>query len=249
MRDRNPTQRPPSVRSSPWACLPLLGALAGAACAPSSVSTARSPNPMTSPVPTTSAATTATAPSDRAALLESKSRSLIGAAAKGDFDLASRDFDDQVKQGLPPSAFAATWKGIEAQVGTLTSITSVAFTNDAEHPYDDVLCAFERASLLVRVAFDADGRIAGLHFRPARPPGPPRRTRSPTRSTSGRSRSERSTRSPASSRFRAGQRRLPSSSSSTAPAPTTPTRRSAAPRCSRTWRGGSRVAASPFSAT
>jgi dienelactone hydrolase len=94
---------------------------------------------------------------------------LIGAAAKGDFDLASRDFDDQVKQGLPPSAFAATWKGIEAQVGTLTSITSVAFTNDAEHPYDDVLCAFERASLLVRVAFDADGRIAGLHFRPAPP--------------------------------------------------------------------------------
>ena len=165
MCDRRSTRRPPSaLRLVLGALAPLLAAACAgpsqATLAPSAVPSHSAPAAPATPVGPT-------ASEDRGALLEARTRNLILAASKGDFALASRDFGDEVKKAMPPSAFATAWATVEKQVGKLQTIGSVALKKTGAFWTDDATCAFEHASLIVAVTYDDENRIGGLHFAPA----------------------------------------------------------------------------------
>jgi dienelactone hydrolase len=116
--------------------------------------------PLSKPAPDASRST-------RAALLESKTRSLILAASNGDFNLASQDFDETMKRALKPSALSTTWNAVQKQAGKLQAIVSVAPSKSGGHLSDEATCAFEHANLIVRVTYNDDDTIGGLHILPA----------------------------------------------------------------------------------
>jgi len=104
--------------------------------------------------------------------LQETARSVVEALDAGRVNEVSARFDERMGQALPPERLAAVWKQVTAQVGPLQRIGSVTVQKQGGLSVVNVACAFEKAPLLVQLSFDAQGRIAGLYFRPAPPPTP-----------------------------------------------------------------------------
>jgi hypothetical protein len=98
--------------------------------------------------------------------LEAKTRDLLTAAARGDFDAASRDFGDVMNQALPTAKFAATWKALEDKVGHWQSIEGLEL--EPEHGVWSMVATsrFERDRLRVKVVYDVRNQVVGLFFLP-----------------------------------------------------------------------------------
>jgi len=97
-----------------------------------------------------------------------RAREVLAAIAAKDFSKIEQQFDDKVKAALPPGRLEALWTGLQIQLG--------AFKQCAGEPrvrtIDDkrmviTACDFERAKADAQFAFDTQGRISGLAFRPA----------------------------------------------------------------------------------
>ena len=184
-----------------------------------------------------------------------RAREVLAAIAAKDFSKVEQQFDEKVKAALPPGRLEALWTGLQIQLG--------AFKQCAGEPrvrtIDDkrmviTACDFERAKADAQFAFDTQGRISGLAFRPAAaapvpytlPSCTPTRRRIPRPTPrlnldSGRC-PPRSPCQPAPDRFRP-------SCSCTARARTTATRRSVRTSRSRTWPWDSPLAAWPCCAS
>lgn len=102
--------------------------------------------------------------------IEAKTRGLLAAAAAGDFDRASRDFGDVMKQALPPARYAETWRALDAKVGKLQSVDGVQLEQERGLWVSLADARFERDRLLVKVVYDARHQVVGLFFLPPRVP-------------------------------------------------------------------------------
>lgn len=96
---------------------------------------------------------------------ESRAKSLLDAAQKGDFATASRDFDAKMRGGLPPEKFKEIWTSL-SQFGTLQA-------RGQSHPgkgegYFIVMTPliFSKATLVSQIACGSDGLIAGFNVKP-----------------------------------------------------------------------------------
>jgi hypothetical protein len=96
---------------------------------------------------------------------ESRAKSLLDAAQKGDFATASRDFDAKMRGALPPDKFKEIWNSL-SQFGTLQA-------RGQSHPgkgegYFIVMTPliFAKATLVSQVACGSDGLIAGFNVKP-----------------------------------------------------------------------------------
>lgn len=110
--------------------------------------------------------------------LTAKARALLAAMEKGDYALATRDFDAAMLKAMPADKLEALWtKQLPAQVGAFRQQGPAR--REQLQGYEIVLitCSFEKVAMLdARVVFDKDGEIAGLQFVPPAPPaeyGPP----------------------------------------------------------------------------
>ncbi len=91
---------------------------------------------------------------------------LINNLAKGEFQAATRDFDETMKKAAPPEFLQKVWEALQAQAGKFLEIKgSRAETTTAYH-FVFIFCLFEKQTLDARVVFDKAGRIAGLNFVP-----------------------------------------------------------------------------------
>jgi dienelactone hydrolase len=99
--------------------------------------------------------------------LEKKARTLVEQLSHGDFKTPQSSFSAQMVKALPEDKLGAAWKQVSDSAGALKSVG--AATASSDHGYEIVTLAasFERAALDVRVVFDAEGKIAGLNFKPA----------------------------------------------------------------------------------
>jgi len=100
-----------------------------------------------------------------------KARGLLEALAKGDFKLATQDFDETMLKVFGPENIELMWKTqLPAQVGAFKK--QIASRREQLQGYEIVLvtCEFEKMSLDARVVFDKAGKIAGLGFVPTAPP-------------------------------------------------------------------------------
>jgi uncharacterized protein len=120
------------------------------------------------------AASAAFAVQDQAAAedaLTAKARAFLFALEKGDYPLATRDFDATMLKVFGPDKIEAMWaKQLPAQVGAFKQQGPAR--REQLQGYEIVLitCSFEKALLDARVVFDKEGKIAGLNFVPPAPP-------------------------------------------------------------------------------
>jgi dienelactone hydrolase len=98
--------------------------------------------------------------------IEAKTRSLIAAAASGDFDLASRDFGDVMKEKLPPPKLGETWNALQQKVGKWRAVENVELKPEQGVWVSVATSQFERGRLLVKVVYDSRDQIVGLFFLP-----------------------------------------------------------------------------------
>ncbi|EYF08810.1 alpha/beta hydrolase [Chondromyces apiculatus] len=79
-------------------------------------------------------------------------------------------FDATMTASLPVEHLARVWEGLIGQVGSLKRVGAARVTVRGAYRAVLLTCAFEQASLDVKVAFDQAGQVAGLYFTPTEPP-------------------------------------------------------------------------------
>ena len=101
-----------------------------------------------------------------AADLEQAAGQLLQLMVAGKYEEATKDFDTQVSQAMPPDKLKQTWEAVTAQVGALQEQTAVRRSQSGAHMVIDVDCTFEKSPLVFRLAFDQEHKIAGMFFLP-----------------------------------------------------------------------------------
>ena len=82
------------------------------------------------------------------------------------FDKTVARFDETMTAVLPVAQLAATWDGLLGQVGAFRDVTATRQQEAQGYHLVFVTCRFDKATLDVKIAFDAKQRIAGLFFVP-----------------------------------------------------------------------------------
>lgn len=86
---------------------------------------------------------------------------------EGRWDEVRRDFDDAVAAGLPDAAAVAeVWARVAGLVGTYERMGEPTSRQIGDYTVVDVPLSFEAGELSGRVSYSADGKVAGLYFRP-----------------------------------------------------------------------------------
>jgi len=89
--------------------------------------------------------------------------------AKNDFATAVKDFDETMTRVMPPEKLQEVWASLLAKTGPLKKQVSVRTAKVPKFEIVLVTCEFEKATLDVKVVFDAAGKITGLWFAPVQP--------------------------------------------------------------------------------
>lgn len=97
-----------------------------------------------------------------------KAQTALAAIVAGDGSPVEAQFTDAMKAAMPAGRLVATWKALQFRSGvhkTCETTSRVVAVGDKTMVI--TACEFARATIDVQFAFDAEGRISGLVFRPA----------------------------------------------------------------------------------
>ncbi len=97
--------------------------------------------------------------------MEASARSITELLGQQQFKEVSTRFNDQMKETMPPGRLEASWTHVMMHLGPFKSVKLAR--KDPELDRVDVRCAFENGPMIVRIAFDPSGKIAGLWMLPA----------------------------------------------------------------------------------
>ncbi len=98
-----------------------------------------------------------------------RATAIAGEFQRGDMDSVFARFDDTMKGALPRPKLEQVFQSLQGQVGALRSCGEPQVQSAGPLEIALVPCTFDKASLTLKVAFAADGRIAGLFFLPGSP--------------------------------------------------------------------------------
>jgi hypothetical protein len=155
---------PPADSAPPTAETPA--APASAEPAPAQAPAPAAPAPSAAPPAAPDAADTRLA-----AACESRSKSLLDAAQKGDYATATSDFDAKMRSALPVAKFRKMWESL-AQFGALQARGQSHPARSEGYIAVTIPLIFDKANLYAQVACGSDGRIAGFHVKPLPVPAP-----------------------------------------------------------------------------
>ena len=86
----------------------------------------------------------------------------------GEAEKVEAQFTDQMKTALPPGRLAAAWSSLLERAGALKGCDAQErIVAIADKQMVIRTCTFERGKIDVQFAFDAQGKISGLNFRPS----------------------------------------------------------------------------------
>lgn len=85
---------------------------------------------------------------------------------KGDYAAAVTKFDATMKGVMPEAKVAEAWLSLLQQVGPFDRIDSVSQKKEQGYDVVYVSCVFERASVNVKVVYNAKKEVSGLWFVP-----------------------------------------------------------------------------------
>jgi hypothetical protein len=99
--------------------------------------------------------------------MEASARAIADLLGQQQFKEVSTRFNDQMKEAMPPERLETSWTHVMMHLGPFKSIKLAR--KDPEFDRVDVHCVFENGPMIVRIAFDPSGKIAGLWMLPAEP--------------------------------------------------------------------------------
>ncbi|HEY0702633.1 MAG TPA: alpha/beta fold hydrolase [Candidatus Acidoferrales bacterium] len=91
---------------------------------------------------------------------------IIHQLVAGEFSKIEALYDDRMSSALPPGKLAESWPSLIQQEGAFESILDTQTIRVQGLEVVKLACKFANATLDATVAFDPDGKIAGLGFRP-----------------------------------------------------------------------------------
>jgi uncharacterized protein len=112
-------------------------------------------------------------PSQASSPLVATGREVVDELIAGEFTKVEARYSSQMAAALPPGKLGTAWQSLISQVGDFQSIVETRLDDAGDQKIVTVVCKFEKAELDARVAFDSDGKLAGLFFRPHQEPLPP----------------------------------------------------------------------------
>jgi dienelactone hydrolase len=101
-----------------------------------------------------------------------RAREVLSAIAAKDFAKVEAQFNEKVKAAMPPGRLEIMWTTLQLQAGVYKSCDSAAARVVTIGDKNMVItpCDFDRAKVNVQFAFDGEGKIAGMTYRPAAAP-------------------------------------------------------------------------------
>jgi len=99
--------------------------------------------------------------------MEASARAITDLLGQQQFKEVSMRFNDQMKEAMPPERLEASWTHVMMHLGPFKSIKVVRKDPEFDRVY--VRCVCENGPMVVRIAFDPSGKIAGLWMLPAEP--------------------------------------------------------------------------------
>jgi hypothetical protein len=111
--------------------------------------------------------TTQAMAADDDAKLEKTARDLLSNFVAGHYDDAAKDFDTKMMAGLPPAKLAEVARKLDEQIGAFKTVKEAKFETVQGFRVVTLVSEYEKAVVNVQVAFDPDGKVAGLYFHPA----------------------------------------------------------------------------------
>jgi dienelactone hydrolase len=93
---------------------------------------------------------------------EALARAVIADLVAGRYDKVTARYNEQMAQALPADKLAMGWEGAIMQVGAFQSILTIEQEENAGMHVVFATCAFERLTLILRLAFNAQGQFAGF---------------------------------------------------------------------------------------
>jgi hypothetical protein len=97
--------------------------------------------------------------------MEASAKAITDLLRQQQFNQVSTRFNDQMKETMPPDRLEASWAHVMMHLGLFKGIKIAR--KDPEFDRVDVRCAFENGPMIIRIAFDPSGKIAGLWMLPA----------------------------------------------------------------------------------
>ena len=98
---------------------------------------------------------------------EALARQVVAQLHGGKHELLVARFTADLQTAMGAAELAALWDGLQAQVGQMHGIVKSSSQVAGDHTVVDVTVKFDKAHVIVRVAFDKEARVAGLFVRPA----------------------------------------------------------------------------------
>ena len=105
-------------------------------------------------------------PADTDAALVSRAQEVVARLVSGDVEPLLPTLTDKMKAAIDANGLRRLIPGLVAQVGAFKSQTGARFESQGVMRVVLVACAFERANVELRIAFDPAGRLGGLGFTP-----------------------------------------------------------------------------------
>lgn len=85
----------------------------------------------------------------------------------GEYAAIFETFDDEMKAGFPVEVLRQTWDQLTTQVGAFKQVADALRKDHEDLNVVFVKADFERARMIMRVVYRANGRLAGLAFKQA----------------------------------------------------------------------------------
>src|SRR5947199_5317289 len=98
--------------------------------------------------------------------LESKARDFVSNFTKARFDMASKDFNESMREVVTLSALAEMKRQSDDYLGEFRSIVMVRQRREDGFRMVEVVCRFEKSLAAFRVAFDVFDSVGALHLDP-----------------------------------------------------------------------------------
>ncbi|MFT3710558.1 MAG: alpha/beta fold hydrolase [Archangium sp.] len=100
---------------------------------------------------------------------ESRARDVVADLSARAFERVVKKFDAQMAGALPPDKLSGVWDGVIAQAGAFKTIRELKLEKKDTYDVAVMRVQFEKADLIMTLAMNAQGQVAGMFFKPAGP--------------------------------------------------------------------------------
>jgi len=97
--------------------------------------------------------------------MEASAKAITDLLRQQQFKEVNTRFNEQMKESMPAERLEASWMHVMMHLGPFKNIRVAR--KDPEFDRVDVRCDFENGPMIIRIAFDPSGKIAGLWMLPA----------------------------------------------------------------------------------